>query len=397
MGSTNSTIHTHKIFTLILFPNSSQGLIQLGGFDPSQAEKWSHLESDDALPNLHQQITLPILTDCVSFVMTKDCPFRNYRVGIHRIRFGLSLDLSSSSVSSVGNHILFESTKEFEDEIESDPKKNLHEPQLSGVIDSGTTCLIFPSRIGSKKIYSSIFLNTPASRPDLVLFFIDLYEDFLALFSLYSSSELPSLFVRFTSTPGHRNVSDLSDSNYLEVEIPPSLYTLPYAPSTGPNSLCIFSIPEYPSLMILGDVFLQAAVVLHNLTSRDHPTLTVFPRQWKHSQTQKERLFENQHDARPFEFESTTTSVIGVPIQKSIRLENTSHWKQERLPFLLSLPPPPSFPSGEDKPFSARQHNEVLLQEIMGIQYIAKIGIGTPRQGDIPVIVDTGSGELVLM
>jgi hypothetical protein len=84
----NSTSRSHKIFTLILFPNSSQGLMQIGGFDPSQVEKWSHLESDDALPNLNQQITLPILTDCASFVVSKDCPFRNYRVGIQRIRYG---------------------------------------------------------------------------------------------------------------------------------------------------------------------------------------------------------------------------------------------------------------------------------------------------------------------
>ena len=296
------------------------------------------------------------------------------------------LELSNLSDSWVGKHILFESTKEFEDEVENNPRKSIHEPQLSGVIDSGTTCLIFPSRLGSKKIYSSTTSTSLRKLSARTYLFLctDLYENFMALFSLYSSSELPSLFISFTSILDQ----NISGTNYAEVEIPPSLYTLPYA-STGPNSLCIFSIPEYPSLMILGDVFLQAAVVLHNLTSVSHPTLTIFPRQWKYSQTRK----ENQYDWRSLNLQS---SVIGFPIQKSIRHKNTSHWKQERLPFLLSLASSISIglQALENNPFSV---NDVPLQEILGIQYIAKIGIGTPLQDDIPVIIDTGSSELVLL
>jgi hypothetical protein len=153
--------------------------------------------------------------------------------------------------------------------------------------------------------------------------------------------------------------------------------------------------------MILGDVFLQAAVVLHNLTDMNHPTLTVFPRKWKHSQTQKEKQLIHRIESGTMDFQSTATApVIGIPIHKSIHQKNTSHWKQERLSCLLSLTSSPLLssdlrPSEQKlKPFAV---NEVPLQEIMGIQYIAKIGIGTPLQGDIPVIIDTGSSELVLM
>jgi hypothetical protein len=57
----------------------------------------------------------------------------------------------------LGSQVLYErnykiKSRNIVQELKQNDDRNI---LLTGIIDSGTTCLIFPTRIGSKKIYTS--------------------------------------------------------------------------------------------------------------------------------------------------------------------------------------------------------------------------------------------------
>jgi hypothetical protein len=82
---------SQRIFTLILFPNSSNGLLQIGGFDSTKSHLWSPSLHTSSIILFSKSITIPVLNDCSStFSNTKErfCPFRNYRIGIQKVRYG---------------------------------------------------------------------------------------------------------------------------------------------------------------------------------------------------------------------------------------------------------------------------------------------------------------------
>lgn len=221
----------------------------------------------------------------------------------------------------------------------------------------------------------------------------------------------------------------------VTIEIPSSLFTLPNYNSNNPEtstqsqqfssttttvppplkSLCVLTIPEYPSLMILGDVFLQSVVVIHNLTDLSNPTVTIVPRKWSIDQ---DIIVENMvtkitnYDDDKLKktlFESDINIFSSLPLKKEYI--KAVEWSNRRFSSSLSI--------------NQIQHNNTLsffsftsffnsinffsnsktlslptilpLHNVLGIQYVAMIEMGTPLQSNIPVIIDTGSSSLVVM
>lgn len=178
--------------------------------------------------------------------------------------------------------------------------------------------------------------------------------------------------------------------------------------------------------MILGDVFLQSVVVIHNLTDISNPTVTIIPRKWSLEQDHNEnktpktskkinKHFQNKTNywkkspINNFPLKSSNSDLIQLlPIKKIY--SNVSYWVNYRLPQLTLNENKNQFNSYLysllTSFISLRQFfkEETLslpsilpLQNVLGIQYVAMIGIGTPQQSDIPVIIDTGSSSLVIM
>jgi hypothetical protein len=302
----------------------------------------------------------------------------------------VSLIFGFELLSLKGSHILYEDSL-------LDSKSGSSASALSAVIDSGTTCLILPSRVGTKQIYTGwcdvldwIFKH-----------FLDIFSSFLSTYTSLSRSSLspPSLFILFTHSK-------------IEVEIPAALYTLPEISPTldrhteerlqskrqtsstsfsAVESLCVLSLPDYPSLFVLGDVFLQAAGIVHNLSDIDKPTLTLIPRGWR-----KDELSEGDETQsipprlQPREGAQKHSTLF---LQKQMMTE--FQWQTQQLPRLTPTDTPLSLLSFLSSALSLP--DIVPLQCVQGIQYVTEIALGIPAQKGIPVIIDTGSGSLILL
>lgn len=74
-----------KIFTIILNPLLETGLLQLGGYDMNNI----YPNNGYGKVNFLKKFTLPILRDCSTHHPSiNNCQFRNFRVGISKIKFG---------------------------------------------------------------------------------------------------------------------------------------------------------------------------------------------------------------------------------------------------------------------------------------------------------------------
>lgn len=259
----------------------------------------------------------------------------------------------------------------------------------------------------------------------IILISIDIYNEFVSAYTSYllsssTSKDPPSIYITFANPKNNQEESEIESSQEklngneeeqeeLTIEIPSSLFILPnyYSnnPPTSPitppplRSLCVLTIPEYPSLMILGDVFLQAAIVIHNLTDEVNPTVTIIPRVWSSEEAQLEvKENDNHHPHHLLKSSSSGEIISSLPLTK--RYVNDSNWSNYRFQ-KLSLENQVDHQSTQlnifSKKFTESLPSILPLQNVLGIQYIAMIEIGTPLQSNIPVIVDTGSGSLVLM
>ena len=370
-----------------------------------------------------------------------------------------------------GNKILYEQPQEASQSFLSNEysffpsqtttTRTINNNYLTGIIDSGTTCLILPSRFGTKKIYKgsfffffksfvkyfidinfifSLFFNLKFFHFFFSFLFLDIYNEFVLAYSsyLYSSSSTttnpsPPIFITFStqstfnslkkkqnnSLPNEKENENENNEENFTIEIPSTLFTLPNLNNNEPissssssnsnsqppslQSLCILSIPEYPSLMILGDVFLKSVVVIHNLTNDLNPTITLIPRKWSLDQ----EINENYHSSSSFTSSSYSSSSTSDSInqQNAIsslsltkRYTNALEWSNHRLPSFLPI----NSPISSIQNFFSQNKKIILpsilpLQNVLGIQYIATIEMGTPIQSNIPVIIDTGSSSLVIM
>lgn len=110
-----------KVFTLIIDKKSGGGELQIGGVDISRVSN----------ANINREVTTDILMDCSEIENHNDCSYRHYRIKIRSLR--------------LGNKFLYR----------EETSNHITTP-LSGVIDSGTTCLILPSRVGSERVYTGL-------------------------------------------------------------------------------------------------------------------------------------------------------------------------------------------------------------------------------------------------
>lgn len=79
---------TNKIFTLILNPFILSGILQLGGYDLNNIYPYNGF----GRININSKFTLSVLPDCPTLTLNtgiNNCIYRNFRVGISKIRFGL--------------------------------------------------------------------------------------------------------------------------------------------------------------------------------------------------------------------------------------------------------------------------------------------------------------------
>lgn len=92
-NNSNNNINNYynqKIFTLILNPFNLTGILQLGGYNLNNIYPMDGLGKLD----INHQFTLPVLRDCQTSTNNagiNNCPFRNFRVGISKIRFGIRI------------------------------------------------------------------------------------------------------------------------------------------------------------------------------------------------------------------------------------------------------------------------------------------------------------------
>lgn len=119
----NDTMTIPKVFTLIIDKFSEYGELQIGGVDLSRVNV-----------NRKQEIKTNIIIDCnednSNGSNEKICKYKYYRIAIDTVR--------------LGNKVLYSR------DSSADP--------LSAIIDSGTTCLILPTRVGSERIYTGLHI-----------------------------------------------------------------------------------------------------------------------------------------------------------------------------------------------------------------------------------------------
>lgn len=119
----------HKIFTIVINKYTG-GLLQVGGIDLLK------------IPNIdyRRETKVELVKDCLiridGNVTSKECMYQSFRITIGSIR--------------LGNKFLYSE--------ESFIMNSLQYPNgLTAIIDSGTTCLILPSKIGSDRLYLNLY------------------------------------------------------------------------------------------------------------------------------------------------------------------------------------------------------------------------------------------------
>ena len=157
--------------------------------------------------------------------------------------------------------------------------------------------------------------------------------------------------------------------------------------------VCVISLPQFPDLFVLGDVFLRAAIVVHNLTVEEAPFLVIIPRYTEES-TQKHlkssALSQSEHLAAPslatcspamslsLHRQELPRQGYGRLLSRAIRISHNSQYSVHEA----------ATPSGIV--------STIDLEDLLGIEYITFLQTGSPYQENISVIVDTGSGSLAL-
>lgn len=209
------------------------------------------------------------------------------------------------------------------------------------------------------------------------------------------------------------------------------------ATASSSPSVCVISVPAFPELFVLGDVFLHAAVVIHNLTDSKAPFVKIIPKifSWSgdvgtsgslraesgrgsnvdaHDRDLFARLPIRRRTvprdgyrkllARGFHlYQSSTESTQTV--SSSVRDFEANYFQSlitifnQLLPRIQEIDPHGGSPLMyflADEEVGANAVSSVPLRDLMGIEYLAVIEVGHPLQNNISVIVDTGSGALAL-
>lgn len=171
-----------------------------------------------------------------------------------------------------------------------------------------------------------------------------------------------------------------------------------------PLPLCVLTIPSLPDLFLLGDVFMQHAIVVHNLTDENHPTIRLIPRENIDVVKNVEGEITKEHVKRSDDtgtgqsitlsqetndliFLTLTSNVLPVPHNRLQKVFQTFPISSHN----LSLGEEPK-QSRDEIPSSRSLVTSVSLEDLMGIEYIAVVQLGTPFQRNLSVIIDTGSG-----
>jgi hypothetical protein len=256
-------------------------------------------------------------------------------------------------------------------------------------------------------------------------------------------TSMPSLFIRIENQ---------------EIEIPYSSYIISLSPMSEEENkqhrkaqqhsnklkhpLCILTIPTVPSLFLLGDVFMQNAVVIHNLTNANQPYLRILPKNniktetvtnniniksesslldyvnnTPHDFMQEKKSINSYIDYDSVDNEiwsSSSSDAIIIPIQKKIinvtsegivskyeEVENsTIFWNntyyKNRNNYDIAIDKDTVSISNDSEIRKLSLLSVVRLEELRGIQYTANIQVGSPLQRNISVIVDCGSGATAL-
>lgn len=305
MQSNNNVNH---VFTLVLDPQRERGELQIGGVDLMNHPV-----------DVSQSIVTDIQHDCDHH---HKCYFRHYRIAIEHVR--------------VGRHRIFTA--------------NAHSRnRVTAVVDSGTTCIILPSKAGGERVYTDIYAS-----------FVDVMQHF------NYAREQPSLFFGI----GGKEI-EVTYQDYMLMNS--ALHRGASVDGSLPP-MCVLSLPHYPQLFVLGDIFLQNLVTVHNLTGS--PSLLFIPKV-SHDSPQSppevsRRVLSVSSNNMPFSSPSVTLSLRRRATSVSIR----------RLAAMV---------------VQNTEISVVPLEAVKGIQYVSYISAGFPAQQNISVIVDTGSASLALM
>lgn len=317
-----------RLFSLIFYDDSNVGELQLGGVDLSRVKV-----------DRSKAVRSPVIPDCElcsECGSTPQCNFKHFRVLVDSIRLGDQILFDKSEYNNV------------------DP--------LSAVIDSGTTCLVLPTRVGTERLYSDIFTQFMHS--------VNIAAEGNMEYTDWRKWTMPSLFIRI---------------NDQEFEIPFSSYVFSadrwtQQVSPGLPPLCVLTIPELPRLFLLGDVFMQRVVTIHNLTDIQNPEVILIPRVFgdRKASTMKMGLFD------------TAPNSVQMP---TIRRSIPSHFKRltRRLGGVNNLHMHLDANDDGRLPLTS-----VKLHDLLGIEYVTELAVGTPPQHNLTVIVDTGSGSLAI-
>lgn len=253
------------------------------------------------------------------------------------------------------------------------------------LIDSGTTCLVFPTTSGA----GAEPTNVTAQDGNV----------FAAFSNLTSRASVhvtrPSIFIRINKTEfeipyelyargGQKPNSTTAETTSTP---PPTTVTSTSKPSTTPRSeggggehaggvekrdLCALSLKSAPSLFLLGNVFLRTVVAIHDLESE--PARMGFARR-------NPAYVPRGRRRRRLGGEEKKGEKVGAFASMPLYARRGRHRMLEE-----TLTDP-----GWDNA------TRIKVEELEGIEYMTYISVGTPRQDYIPAILDTGSSALVLL
>jgi len=346
-GATLTARIPARVFTLVL--GAPRGQLMFGGYAPASVDG--------------RLVPVPVQKDCDDASAAGgaggsaggdddgSCAFRYYRIRVEQVR--------------LGDALLYDE-EWFDYDLTNATATTTAAARITGVLDSGTTCVILPSE--TAPLPAPARFNESWRQEHLAENGgVDIYRAF-------------------------RNAHEAAETRAAQLyDMPPLVfriagrdfavparngYTIPDYNGGGggggeeaaqdtsksvPHHTCVLSLQRYPRVFLLGDVFLKQVVAVHDLSLEDAPRLWLGDRDEGYPEEQQAAEEPEHRRLEALDLQRKLTDDVVLPEQVDA-LDGTSLGMLGR-----------------------------------GVQYVALLSIGeAPAAQNVSVVVDTGSSILAL-